>query len=324
MFKHLYVLLASIVACLGMSCANAQTSPKFPDRPITLLVPYAPGGAGDTLGRLIGKKMGDLMGQPVIIDNRPGASGVIASQQLLHMPADGYTLMLVVNTHTINSSVMSKLPYEAKDFAPIGTFASSRFLLAVNPNVKAHNLQEFIALARQSKGGLSYGTIGSAGIGRVVGETFGAQSGTTIRYVPYRGSAPLLTDVLSGTVDYVIDTPNVYLNYIATGQVRPIAISGDKRHPALPNVPTFAEAGLKEFNPKMWFGILTRTGVPESTIDTLSAKLREALNSEEIQKALADQTFEPFFTTPSEFNQLLSEETARWAEVVRRANIKVD
>jgi tripartite-type tricarboxylate transporter receptor subunit TctC len=269
--------------------------------------------------------MGELMGQPVVIDNRPGASGVIAAQQLLHLPADGYALLLVVNTHTINSSVMSRLPYDAaKDFAPIGTFASSRFLLAVNPGIQARNLDEFIALARKTPGGLSYGTIGSAGMGRVVGETFGEQSETVIRHVPYRGSAPLLTDLLGGAVDYVIDTPNVYLNYIANGQVRPIAISGAARHPALPNVPTFAEAGLKQFDPRMWFGLLARAGVPPSVVNTLSAKLREAVNSADVQKALADQTFEPFFTTPAEFNQLLAGETARWAEVVRRVNIKVD
>jgi tripartite-type tricarboxylate transporter receptor subunit TctC len=324
MFKRLCAALALAAASLAPG-AFAQGAPKFPERPVTLIVGYPPGGASDTLARLVGRKMEERLGQPVVIDNRPGASGVIAAQQMLNQPADGHTLLLVINSFTINSSVIAKLPYDpAKDFAPVGTFASIAFLLAVNSGVKAGNLDEFIALARRTQGGLSYGTVGSAGIGRLIGEQFGDQTGTTTRYIPYKGSAPLLTDLLGGTIDYVIDTTDVYLDHIAAGKVRPIAISGAARQPALPNVPTFAEAGLPQFNPRMWFGLLTRAGTPENAIQTLSSALREAMSAPEIRKALAAKTFEPYVTTPSEFGKLLTEETARNADLVKRANIKAE
>jgi tripartite-type tricarboxylate transporter receptor subunit TctC len=323
MIRRLRQALALTALSIGLSTAFAQSAPKYPDRPITLLVPYAPGGAADTMARLAAKHIGEKLGQQVVVENKPGASGVIASQQLLRLPADGYTTMLVVNTHAINSAVLPKLPYDAaKDFAPIGTFARSRFLLATHPNVQGTTYAEFVATAKKAPGGLAYGTIGSAGFGRLVGETFGVETGVPIRHIPYKGSAPMLTDFISGQVDYIIDTANVYLQHIETGKVRPLAISGDSRHPALPNVPTFKEVGLPQFDPNMWFALLARTGTPTQAINTLSAELRRIAENPEVRQSLSSQAIEPYFTTPAQFGKLLSDETDHYAKIVRRVNIK--
>jgi tripartite-type tricarboxylate transporter receptor subunit TctC len=238
-------------------------------------------------------------------------------------PADGHTLLLVVNTHAINSILITKLPYDpAKDFAPVGTFASTPFLLAVNPAVQASNLAEFTALARRTREGLAYGTIGTAGIGRLAGEMYAQASGATIRVIPYKGSAPLLTDFLSGEVNFVIDTPNVYLPHIPSGKVRPIAVSSSRRLATLPNVPTFAEAGLPHFDLRMWFGVLAPAGTPAPVIERLSAEIRHAAAQNDVKDKLAAQAFEPFFTSPAEFASLLASDTERFRRVVQSAGIK--
>ena len=308
---------------LGLNSSFAQTAPTYPERPITMLVPYSPGGAGDTMARLAAKHIGDRLNQQVVVDNRPGASGVIAAQQLLRMQDDGYTLLLVVNTHAINSAVLPKLPYDpAKDFAPIGTFVRSRFMLATHPKVPANNFAEFVAVARKTPGALAYGTIGSAGFGRLAGETFGVEAGVPIRHIPYKGSAPMLNDLLGGELDYTIDTANVYLQHIEAGKIRPLAISGSTRHPSLPQVPTFAEAGLPRFDPNMWFGLLAKAGTPAAVIQTLSAELRRLAETPEVRESLGKQVLEPFFTTPEQFDQLLADETAHYARIVQRVNLK--
>jgi tripartite-type tricarboxylate transporter receptor subunit TctC len=317
-----FILVAVGLTCAALSSFAGQPQGTFPQRPITLLVPYPPGGAGDLIARLLAQKLSDGVGQQVVVENKPGASGVLASQALVRAPADGHTLLLVVNTHAINSILMRKLPYDpAKDMVPVATFAASRFLLAVSPGVAARTLQSFSALARTGDG-LTYGTIGSAGIGRLAGEMFARAIGTHIRHIPYKGSGPLLTAVLSGEVNFVIDTPSVYLPHIHNGRIRPIAISGGERLASLPGVPTFKEAELDQFDLKMWFGIMAPANTPPAVVERVSNEIRAISKMADVQERLTAFAFEPYFKSPPEFAALLRAETERYSKIIQSAGIR--
>ncbi len=315
-----------LAAALSAVCtvpALAQAS--YPDKPIRLVVPYPPGGATDRVARLVSEKMAERFGQQVVVDNRPGASGVIGLDAVAKAPPDGYTLGLAINTHAINGNIMAKLPYDtAADFTPVATLATVEFLLAVHPGLDAKDLPSLLALGKSRAGGLNYGTVGSAGIGRIAGELFSAEAGVPMTHIPFRGSAPLVTSLLGGEVDLVIDTVNVYLPHIAAGKVRPIAVTGTTRLDALPNVPTFAQSGLPQFDVRMWFGILAPAGVPPAIVEKLAAEYARILAMPEVKQQMAAQELRPFVSSPAQFDAFLKAETEKYAKVIKAANIKAD
>jgi len=322
--KKIRVLAAALTAMLSMTwVAPALAQAAYPSKPIRFIVPYPPGGANDTLARLVAQKMTEGLGQQVIVDNRPGASGVIGLDAVAKAPADGHTLGLAINTFVINASIMSKLPYDTdKDFTPVASLASSAFLMAVNSKVPVNDLKGFVALARQKPGSLNYGTVGSAGIGRLVGEMFSMNADVQVTQIPFKGSAQLLTSLVSGDVDFVIDTANVYLPHIAEGKVRPIAVPGDARLVGLPDVPTFAELGMPKFDVRMWFGALAPAGVSPEIVKKLSAELARVMALPDVQTRLAQMEIRPFVQDSAQFGAFLKAEMAKYAEIIKTANIK--
>lgn len=313
-------LAVALSMMAGTAAAIAQQA--YPTKPIRFVVPYPPGGATDGVARLLGQKLTEALNQQVVIDNRPGASGVIGADAVAKAPADGHSILLVINTHVINPSIMAKLPYAAGDFAPVATFASSEFLLAVNPSVPVNTLAEFSSLAKSKPGVLNYGTVGSAGIGRLAGEQLSEKAAIEIKHIPYKGSAPLLTDLLSGAVNFVVDTPNVYLQQIKAGKVKPIAVTGKKRLALLPAVPTFGEAGLPDYDLRMWFGVLAPAATPPDIVAKLAAEIAKIAAMPDVREKLAVQEFQPFYQSSAQFAELLKTEAATYARIVKSANVK--
>lgn len=322
--NKLRAFAAAFAAVLSVTwAAPALAQASYPNKPIRFIVPYPPGGATDTVARLVGQKLAESLGQQVIVDNRPGASGVIGLGALAKSPADGYTVGLAINTFAINPSIMAKLPFDTvKDFTPVATFATADFLLAVNPKLAATDLPSFIALAKTRAGGLNYGMVGSAGIGRINGELFSMNTGLQFTQIPFKGSAQMLTSLMSGDIDFVIDTANVYLQHIAAGKVRPIAVPGNTRLVGLPDVPTFAEGGMPQFDVRMWFGVLAPAGVPPAVVEKLSTEFARVVALPEVREKLAQQELRPFVSDSAQFSAFLKAETMRYAKVVKSANIK--
>lgn len=322
--KKLRALAAVFAAALSVVwAAPALAQASYPNKPIRFIVPYPPGGANDALARIVASKMSESFGQQVIVDNRAGASGVIGLDALAKSPADGYTIALAINTFAINSTIMAKLPYDtAKDFTPVATLATAAFLMAVNPKLPVTDLSSFIALAKTRPGGLNYGMVGSAGIGRINGELLSMNTGIQFTQVPFKGSAQMLTSLIAGDVDFVIDTANVYLQHIAAGKVRPIAVPGNTRLVGLPDVPTFAEGGMPQFDVRMWFGVLAPAGAPTAVVQKLSAEFARIMALPDVREKLGQQEIRPFVSDSAQFSAFLKAETARYAKVIKAANIK--
>lgn len=321
--RHTLAGLAALSA--GVLARPAAASADLPRGPVRFIVPYPPGGATDVLARALGMRLSENLGQAVVIENRPGASGIVGAEALSKSAADGSTLMLAINTHVINPSIMAKLPYDPqKDFAPVASFAASEFLLAVNDTVPVDTAQAFFAHARRQPGALNYGTVGSAGIGRLAGELLAEAAGLDVQYVPYKGSGPLLTDFLGGQVNFVCDTPNVYLQQIKAGKVKPLAVTGKARLAALPQVPTFAEVGLPGFDLRMWFGVFAPGGTPVPLVERWASEVERATQSPDVLAKLAAQAFSPFVQKTGAFTNFLQVEGARYARIVKAKGIKPD
>lgn len=315
------------LATLGAGIAHrpASASTELPRGAVRFIVPYPPGGATDTLARALGTRMAETLGQPVVIDNRPGASGIVGAEALSKSAPDGSTLMLGINTHVINTHIVPRLPYDPqKDFAPVASFASTEFLLAVNDTVPVDTAQAFFAHARRHAGALNYGTVGSAGIGRLAGELLAEAAGIEVQHVPYKGSGPLLADFLGGQVHFVCDTPGVYLQQIKAGKVKPLAVTGRSRLAALPQVPTFAEVGLPGFDLRMWFGVFAPGATPPALVERWAAEVERAAQAPDVVAKLSAQAFAPFVLKTAAFSSFLQAESARYARIVKAKGIKAD
>lgn len=301
-----------------------QTS-GFPRRPIRLIVAFPPGGSTTVVARLVGQKLTERLGQPVIVDNRPGANGVIACEELLKSPADGYTVAMVVNTHSINPLVMASMPYDNnKDFAAVGTLYKLELVLVAHPSVPAGNLREFIALANSKPGVLNFAAGDSLGLTHLAAETFNTMAGVKIDVVPYKGTGPALADTLAGHVQAYFSSPTAVIPHIKSGKLKALGISGPKRSSALPDVPTFAEAGLPGYDAGTWAGLLAPAATPKDIVKLLSTEIGSIMNLPDIKEQLAAQGLDSYVTTPEQFTQLIRSDTARFERVIKAANIKVD
>ncbi len=314
------LLVCSIVAQFHAATALAQS---YPSKPVRLIVPYAPGGGTDTLVRAIGQKLSETLGQQVIVDNRPGANGIVGSDIVAKAPADGHTLMLVVATHAINLSLYKRLPYDtAKDFVPVTLVASSPFVLVVNPAFPAKSLTEFIAMAKAQPDELSWGS--SEGSTQLAGELFRSMAGIRMVQVSYKGGAPLMTDLLGGHVSMGVTSVVTALTYAKSGKLRILAVGSDKRSPALPDAPTAAEAGLPGYIAKAWYGLFAPAGTPKAVVNTLQQEILKILAIAEMKERLAQQGAEGIGSTPEQFAGFVQEEMAKWARVVKEAGIKAE
>src|SRR5450759_4637498 len=290
MNKVFAVITAAIVLAVLISSAGTATAQQeYPNRPIRVIIAYAPGASSDNVARIYGQKLQESWGQPVVNDFKPGGNTVIASEALVKSAPDGYSILLVLNTHAINP-LLIKLPYDPiKDFAPVATLGVSEYMLALNPGIPANSLKDFIAYAKSRPGELNYSSSGAGGLGHLSGELFNVAAGVKTQHVPFKGGAPSVIALISGGVQFCFVHPINVLGQIKTGKLKAIAISGKNRLVALPDMPTFAEAGLPNFGSTNWFGVLAPAATPRGIINRLSAELARIQALPDVKNKLSAQ-----------------------------------
>jgi tripartite-type tricarboxylate transporter receptor subunit TctC len=320
-----YAVAASLSAA-GLAAvpqAQSQTAPAFPTRPVKLVVPFPAGGATDLTARLLAGKLAEAWGQPVVVENKPGASGMIGSEQVARAPADGYSILVTITTHIQNPALFAKIPYDAlKDFEPISQICLSYLVLAVKPEFPARDLKEFIALTRANPGKHTFGSFGTGSSSHIVGERFARQQGLDMTHVPYKGAAPLVTDLLGGQVSSSWIDVSTATQHIAAGKLKPLAVTGPQRASMLPNVPTLGESGFPGYEPLGWVGMLVPAGTPRPIIDRISREVMRVVRLPDVQARLNEQTLVPVGDSPESFARTLRQDMALWAQIVAGAGIK--
>lgn len=316
------LVFAVLLLSLSTVTAHAQA---FPSKPVRFVVPF-PGGFSDMLARQIGATMGDALGQPIVVENRPGASGQIGAQEVIRAPADGHTLFMGhIGTHAINAHIFPKLNYDPdKDFAPVTLLVTVPNLLVVHPSVPAQNVRELIALAKSKPGGLSYASPGSGTSGHLAAELFKSLAGVFIVHIPYKGAAPALQDLMGGQTQMLFDTLAQSYPQAKAGKVRALAVTSLKRHPVAPEIPTMDESGFAGWETGPWFGIFVRTGTPEPILKGIHGEAVKALSAPEIRDKLVAQGANVVGNTPEEFAAFIRAESARWGKLVRQVGIRAD
>jgi tripartite-type tricarboxylate transporter receptor subunit TctC len=310
----------------GIICAADAIAQAYPSRPIKFVVPFPPGGNLDFLARVIQPKLSEFLGATIVVDNRGGAAGIVGAEYAAKQPADGYTIFLG-NTGTMGlyPVVYPKLPYDAlKDFAAIGQIAASPTLMAIHPSVPVKSLQEFIAFAKKNPGKLTCAVAGLGSLLHFASEMLKTQAGIDMLLVPYKGSGPAVTDLIGGQVDLMLDAPSVTMPYIKAGRLKAIAVIGKTRLAPLPEVPTFEEAGLKNFEAAGWQGLLVPTGTPAAAVAKLSGALMKTLEQPEVREKFIEQGLDPAPSTPEQFAAHIRSEIEKWGRLAKAANIKVD
>ena len=313
-------------ACLLFTAALPAYAQNYPDRPVRLVVPFPPGGGNDILARTVGNRLSEVIGQQVVVDNRGGAGGALGATLVANAPADGYTLLLgSVGTFAQNPALKPKLAYNPpRDFAGVALLATSAFILAVHPGVQAKSVQELIALAKAQPGKLNYASAGAGSSLHMAGEIFTNATGTNIVHVPYKGTNPALTDLLTGRVHMIVATMPPVLPHIKSGKLRALGVTTAKRAAAAPDVPTIAESGVKGFEVTNWQGIVAPRKTPRAIVEKMNRDLLATLALPGMTEALAKQGLEPAGGTPAEFDKLIKAEIDKYTRVVKAANIVVD
>lgn len=311
---------------LALMCAGQPAwSQGFPDKPVRLVVPYAPGGSADIAARLIADEWGKRLGQPVVVDNRAGASGNLGMDLVAKSRADGYTLSLNTVSQAINPSLFERMPFDTlKDLRAVGTVATSQHVLVVNNQVAAKNAGELVALAKASPGKLTFGSAGTGSTFHMAAELFKAESNTFILHVPYRGGGPALIDTISGQVDMSFPVLSAAQQHVQGGKLRALAVTGPKRSALLPDVPTMAEAGLKNYVFETWFVVSAPVGIAPETLAKLNRSLNETLNSPEVKARLGREGFDAWPQTPEQSDALIKSEYQRWKKLIASKGIKAD
>ena len=318
-----WVLIGQAISFSSIAQAQISAAPSFPMQQVNIVVPFAAGGGTDSTARLLAQKLSEKWGKSVIVENRPGGNTVIATQMVAKAKPDGHTLLIANSTFAINPILSPNLPYDSsKDFVPIGTVAGGPFMMLVHPSVPANDLKGMLQILQTAKpGDWNFATVGGSGIGRIVGELFAIQSGTKLQHIPYKGASQIATDLLAGTVKLTIDPPNTYISHVKNGKLKALAVTG-KRLASLPNVATFAEQGMAEFDVRSWYGLLAPAGTPRAIIQKISADVQEILSQQEVKDKFAALELDPMPSTPEQFQLYLRAETEKFSRVVKTANIK--
>ncbi|EYS87736.1 ABC transporter substrate-binding protein [Cupriavidus sp. SK-4] len=312
--KPTFTAIALLAAC----ASGAAHATAYPDRPIKLIVPYAAGGTTDIIARIVGTRLGPVLGQPVVVENRPGAGGAVGSAYAAKQPADGYTLVMEVeSSHAVNPNVYLKTAYDpVKDFAPVSNLADVPNVLVVNPAFPATDLPSFIKLLKANPGKYSFGSSGNGGLSHMNGELFMNATGTRMLHVPYKGLGPALNDAVAGQIQVVFDNIPSSSGLIQGGRLKPLAVAAKQRLKVLPNVPTYAEAGLPAMNNPSWFGLGAPAGTPAAILDKLNGAVRQVLAEPEVIAAIEKQGAIPAPTSRKDFGDLIRAQNAHWQQVV--------
>ncbi|TDF64345.1 tripartite tricarboxylate transporter substrate binding protein [Cupriavidus sp. L7L] len=311
-------VLSTVALFAALATAGAAQASAYPDRPIKLVVPYAAGGTTDIIARIVGTHLGPVLGQPVVVENRPGAGGAVGSAYAAKQPADGYTLVMEVeSSHAVNPNVYVKTAYDpVKDFAPISNLADVPNVLVVNPSFPATDLQAFIRLLKANPGKYSFGSSGNGGLSHMNGELFMNATGTRMLHVPYKGLGPALNDAVAGQIQVVFDNIPSSSALIQGGRLKPLAVAAKQRLKVLPNVPTYAEAGLPAMNNPSWFGLGAPAGTPAPILDKLNQAVRKVLAEPDVIAAIEKQGAIPAPTSRQAFSDLVRGQNAYWKKVV--------
>jgi tripartite-type tricarboxylate transporter receptor subunit TctC len=303
--------------------ASGQAA-AYPSKPIRIVVGFAPGGGSDFIARLVAQKLHDKLGQPVIVENRPGAGGNLGAEQALKSPADGYTLFLAAASYTVNPAIY-KLNFDSmNDITPIAQLARGPFIIAVNPKVKANTLKELVDLAKAEPGKLSYASAGTGSITHMASEYFMTTAGIDVVHIPYKGTSPALTDTISGQTQIVFGTAASTLPFVKSGQLRALAVSTPKRLPALPSVPTVAESGYPSYQVTNWHGLIGPKGIPKDIVGKLNSAINESMVAPGMDTHLESDGLVAAAVTPDEFGALLRSEMDRWGGLARAKGIKAE
>ena len=312
-----------LLAALLLFCAAAFAQ-DYPNRPIRLIVTVPPGGAADFIARLVGGKLSESLGQPVLVENRGGAGGTIAADAVAKAAPDGYTLLQnSITTHGVGPHLYSKLPYDpVKDFAPVSGLALLPLVMAVNAELPAKNISELLALSNSQN--LNFASSGNGGAPHMAAELFKSVTGAPITHVPYKGSGPAVADLVGGRVQIMFDAPPSLIAHIRGGKLRVLAAASESRNRLVPDAPTFAELGYPKVSVSLWYGLLAPGGTPAAAITRLNAEVNKIVQSPEVRDRLLAQGAEPMTGTPQAFGEFMRAEMAKWAPVVKQAGVKLD
>ena len=316
-----FVSACMLLLALGASsCALAA----FPDKPVRLVVGFAPGGS-DISARIVAQKLSLLWGQNVLVDNRPGAAGNIGADTVARAAPDGYTLLLCVNSYTINTSVYRNLGWDLlRDFAPVGRYAASPLVVVVNDKMPAKNISEFLAIAKANPGKLNYGSAGAGTAPHLAVELFAQKTGQVMTHIPYKGSAPSVTALLADEVQFAFGALSAFDAFVKAGKLRPLAVTTAKRYSQLPDVPTLQEAGVPDFDVDIWYGLLAPAKTPEPLIRKLSNDLKKVLADPDTQARLREVGVETAFLDPQQMAALMKRDVERWRDVATRIKLTLD
>ena len=328
--QHPTRLFASAVTAALLMMSAAAGAQQWPAKPLKWIVPFPPGGPTDTLSRAVAIKLGEALGQPVVIENRGGAGGGVGMDALAKSTPDGYTIGLsTTGTHAINPALYgAKIPYDAiKDFTPLTLAVSYVNILVINPNHPAKNVRDLVAFAKAHPGKVSFGSAGNGASNHLSGEVLKTLTGAPMQHIPYKGSAPALTDVMAGNITFMYDVLNTGLTQVKAGRVTALAVTSAKRSPFAPDVPTMEEAGVPGYSSAgsdLWFGIMGPAGIPKPIVAKLNAELIRVMRSPEVRERVRGQYFDPYTSTPEEFAAVIKTDLEKWGKIVRASGARID
>ena len=316
------LFVATLVVLFAPTSLFAQT---FPLRPLHLIVPFPPGGGTDILARVLADKLGQSLGQPVVVENRGGGGAIIGSDAVAKSPPDGYNLLLTSAVHAINPAVYRSLPYDTlRDFAPVTQVATVPIILVVNATLPVHSVQELVAYAKARPGKLNIGASTSGSVFHLAAELFKSQAGIDMLHVPFRGASPAVMGLLANEVDVLFETPLSIAPHVKSGRLRPLAIGSLRRAPSLPDLPTLAESGFPGFSAENWYGLYVRAGTPEAIVQYLHREVVKALQLPDVRERFASQSVELIGSSPGEYSRFLKSEMNKWGVVARESHASAD
>ena len=318
-------LIRAVVVCLFAATAGGAVAQTYPTKPIRIVVPFAPGGASDVLARLVGQKLSERLGQPVVVENKPGATTTLGAAEVAKAPADGYTLMLAPAPFVIAPLMYGKLSYDAaKDFTGIALLASSPLILTVHPSVAAGSVQELLALAKSKPGTITYGSPGSGSVPHLATELFKLRTGADLTHVPYKGGGPAVADLVAGHIAMMFASPIEVSSHVAAGKLRYLVTSTTQRVASLSNVPSATDAGIADFNVVAWFGIVAHAATPKDVIARLSSEIGGIVAAPDVKERFAAQGAEITYLPAEAFDRFLAREREQWAQAVKASGAKLD
>jgi len=320
-----YLLRALAAFAVLLSCAGGALAQGWPNRPIRMIVPYTPGGYTDLMARLVGQKISDALGQPIIFENKPGANAIIGTDVVAKAAPDGYTIGTVIAAHAVNATLNPKLPYDTlKDFTYVSLMSVAPLIMIAHPSLPANNVKELIALAKAKPGELNFASSGVGAAAHLTMEMFKSRTGIDMQHIPYKGTAGALQDVIGGRINVMFDVVGPLMPQVRSGLAKSIVVTAKERIPAASDVPTMAEQGVPDFISGTWAGIIAPAGTPKEIVDRIAAEAKKALADPAMKDKLAEQGIVAVGSTPEQFRAFVAEEIPRWSKVITDAGIKME